>query len=494
MGLFMNKPPEDIDSADIDKTLLMFNTRPSIKTDGVSELMKQTAKNVLREPLTEKDNDEATSSGEYTKQNTYADKSIKISDKYDRPAVVDEYDTKERIPNSSDNTDSQLIFKVPDWGYQDFIRERTSWQKHYDSATGEPGWFYFKVFFRFDTKNGLLGELLGEEDDYGNLIYDVYTSSHNTAVHYLEMNKDHYTNIDMEGRANALRKFGAILSFINGHAPWFFDSIGGLDKASSPQLSQPLNDHVLELGFMEDAVDMRITNLVDLYKYAVYDYIGMKEVVPENLRQFEMTVVLFHTPLRWYHTGMQTMRRGTFQYKSLSDSNMENRMSYKMYTFKGCEFVLETLGNVYPSEVNNQSAFSLGKGKIGIKYKRVYQHTFNEWGQFMIGDDGVYYDNPTGNSRRLAALEDAAKNPYYFNPGAEIFKPLVDATEARITWMMKQIQPGAVFGNLYKDSTNVNGKYYKNKLKDFKNGKDFNELYPNSKNKHGLYNTDHDKK
>lgn len=410
----------------------------------------------------------ASVTGDYSIQIRDANEAQQRSEKNGSPAAVNTYDNNEDLGTDLE-FDSSLIFKVPDWGYQDFIRERTSWQKGYDSATGEPGWFYFKVFFRFDTNSGLFGGLLNEENDRGEANGPIPDRC-DCAVRYLEMNIDHYVNADMEGRSIALRKFGAILSFINGHAPWFFDSIGGLDKATSPELTQPFKDRYIELGFKEDAVDMRVTNLVDLYKYAVFDYVGMKEVVPQNLRQFDMTVVLFHTPLRWYHTGMQTMRRGTFQYKSLADTDMENRMSYKMYTFKGCEFVPESLGNVYPSEVSNQQPFHLGAAKIQISYKRVYQHTFNEWGQFMIGDDGVYYDNPNGNARRLAAIADAKSNPYYFNPGAEIFKPLVDATEARITWAMKQIQPAAVFGNLYLDMTDVNGGYYQDKLHKLKHG------------------------
>ena len=379
------------------------------------------------------------------------------------------------VVDDATDTDSELLFKVPDWGYQDFIRERTSWQKGFDSATGEPGWFYFKVFFRFDTNSGLLGELLGDENSTTGTVNNIpgnrspkYT--HDSAIRYLYINQKHYEKIDMAGRMTALKRFASILSFINGHAPWFFDSIGGLDKATVPDITSPFKDRVLELGFKEEAVDMRVTNLIDLYKYAVFDYIDMKEIVPENLRRFDMTVMLFHTPLRWYHTGMQTMKRGTFQYKSFAANDFDDRMSYKMYTFKGCEFVTESLGNVYPSEVNNKEPFNMGNGKISISYKRVYQHTFNEWGRFMIGDDGVYYDNPNGSSRRLAAIQDAADNPYYFNPGADIFKPLVDATESRITWAMKQVQPSAVFGNLYGDATDVNGRYYNNKLRSLKQG------------------------
>ena len=378
-------------------------------------------------------------------------------------------DTGTVIKTKLSNTDESLLFRVPDWGYQDFLRERASWQKGFDSATGEPGWFYFKIFFRFDTGYGLLGGLLNEEtENSGDITAEPF--SYDSAVRYLTMNINHYSKMDIDSRISALYKFASILSFINGHAPWFFNSIGGLDKATVRDFKEPFKDNIINLGFMEDAVDMRVTSLIDLYKYAAFDYINLKEVLPENLRQFDMTVVLFHTPIRWYHTGMQTMRRGTFQYKSLGADDMNDRMSYKMYTFKGCEFVHESLANVYPSEMSNADAFNLGNAKIDIKYKRVYQHSFNEWGRFLVGDDGVYWNNPTGTPRRLAAITDAKENPYYFNPGAEIFKPLVDATESRITWMMKQLDPSGVFGNLYLDNTDVYGKKYQDKLNKFKAG------------------------
>ena len=388
----------------------------------------------------------------------------------------------------------QLIFQVPDWGYKDFIRERTYWQKSYDNLTGEPGYFYFKIFFRFDTNYGLFGGLLDGEDDNGHINSDTW-QQYDTAYKYLYINKEHYPKLYIGDRLKALQKFGTILSYINGHAPWFFDSIGGLDKATVLDLKEPTKDREIEIGFREDAVDMRLTNLVDLYKYACFDYINMKEIVPENLRLFDMIIVLFHTPLRWYHTGMKTMKRGTFEYKSLNakpttsivttkndygttkqdvtEGFPEDRMSYKMYTFKGCEFDVASMGAMYPSEMKNEAAFNMGAAKIKIKYKRVYQHTFNEWGRFMIGDDGVYYDDPGTKSKRLLAIRDAHDNPYYYNASADIFKPLVDASEARITSAIRQIQPSVLFGNLYGDKTRVDGDYYQDKLKSFKQGADW---------------------
>ena len=39
-------------------------------------------------------------------------------------ANVDTVSSKNQL--ASENLDAELLFKVPDWGYQDFIRERTS--------------------------------------------------------------------------------------------------------------------------------------------------------------------------------------------------------------------------------------------------------------------------------------------------------------------------------------------------------------------------------
>ena len=143
-------------------------------------------------------------------------------------------------------------------------------------------------------------------------------------------------------------------------------------------------------------------------------------------------------------------------------------MTYKMFTFKGCQFVYDSLGALYPSDMSNESAFALANAKIQISYKRVFQHTFNEWGRFMIGDDGVYWNDPNGNSLRLSAIVDAKENPYYWNPGADIFKALVDASEAKCMYAARQIKPEIAFGNLYLDYTDVDGDYFKMKMHDIK--------------------------
>lgn len=395
------------------------------------------------------------------------------SDGEDWANVVRVDHSEQRSWADSTLNEHDLLFKVPDWGYDDFIYERQSWLKSLDSITGDPGLFYFKLFFQFGTPSGLFGSILPETYGGDTKNDDRKLNNGDSAKLYLKINKTHYTNEPIEDKLNALEKFTASLSFISSRAPWFFDSISGLDKAINVPFNKPLEDRYIEINCREDAVDMRLSTLMDLYRYAAYDYINLKEVIPQNLRQFDLIICLFHTPIRYYDTGMQTYKNHTYQYRRMNGP-MENRMSYKMITLKGCEFDVESIGNIVPGTISNERGFSLGKSKIKITFKRAYMHSFNEWGGFLIGDDGVYYDKFDG-SGRLQEISKASTVERYRNYGAEIWKPLVDASEKYITSAVGKIDTDFVFGNLYQDYTDVNGDYFKAKMYKMTHGKWPNE-------------------
>ena len=80
---------------------------------------------------------------------------------------------------------------------------------------------------------------------------------------------------------------------IRDNAPWFMQSIKGLDKlwTNSTTMSQNFKgkDAVLEIGTLE-SLDLKISYLADLYRKSVYDTLYMRELLPENLRWFEMNV------------------------------------------------------------------------------------------------------------------------------------------------------------------------------------------------------------
>jgi hypothetical protein len=345
-------------------------------------------------------------------------------------------------------TDSILNFSIPQWDYITFAAELNSFRKGLTGIATEPGWFYFKIFFHFDESFGLLGNILTEKPG-------------NTAYNYLLSRQNLFKYDNLQSRALALKKFVKYLSFINCNAPWFFDKIDGLDKATV-SLNEFNKEKQITISCLEDAVDMRLTSLFHLYQYACYDEINMKEIIPENLRKFNMTIVLYHVPIKYFSTQIPGADAKSLQGVG---SSFSNRMSYKMFTFKGCEFNLESLGAIVPSSIDNAQPFSLAKSGIIINYDRVFTHLMNEWNQFMIGPDGIYFDKEN-------KIDDY--DPSFLNRISEIIKTTDNSSLALVDTLL--VKPASIFvnqdislGNIY----NIDVREFRQKM-----------LFMNSNNKY----------
>ena len=261
----------------------------------------------------------------------------------------------EKKINSNDSWSDMFKLKLPDWTYADFINERAIWQKGLSSVFDEPGWFYFKIFFDFDTNHGLFGGLLN---------YKELTQATNSAAKYLYSNIDNHKNIKAKDRITALYKFASILSYINDQAPWYFKEVKNLNDAVSPVVDNFSQERFIEIGVTQDAIDMRLSTLMSLYNYACFDNFYNKEIVPKNLRKFNMSIVVFQTPLRYLHTsftsnkkiefmgidvgavvdevsglfGKKKSRKPASNYKSMNvnnglSNNFGDLMSMKIYSF-----------------------------------------------------------------------------------------------------------------------------------------------------------------
>ena len=62
-----------------------------------------------------------------------------------------DYVSQNETPDSNDSND--LIFYFPKYGVEEYINDRTIWQKQLYTIGGEQGWFYFKVFFNLFIYN-----------------------------------------------------------------------------------------------------------------------------------------------------------------------------------------------------------------------------------------------------------------------------------------------------------------------------------------------------
>lgn len=417
-----------------------------------------------------------------------------------------EYNGSGRIASRDANTD-QTLLDVPAWGYKDFINERVSFQKGLDSIATQPAWLYFKLFFKFDSSYGLLGGIMQSSD--GSKF-----AANNTAIQYLTRNSNK-TNDNMEGRKIALIKFVRSLSYISSNAPWFFKSVKDVNNALNMNLDNLTAEKSIEIECSEEATDLRLLTLMDFYKYAAYDAINQKEILPENLRKFDLDVVVFQSPIRYLQTSTRDLKGRTTVYKNLNSANMTDRMSFKLFSFQGCEIDYSTLNTMLPQSFSNQAPFQ-SSPTFKIKYDRVYQHNQNEFAKVLFGDSGFLWNqngiekyisngegapniksNPNNDqtnksenkdgsvntesddheNKRHKMMQYAIDNKYYYNPASQTYKTLVDASESTISAAMMLIDGNAGLGNLYGEAASVGstfksiGKNAKKAYKDlWKNG------------------------
>lgn len=396
-----------------------------------------------------------------------------------------EYDGSGVLASRDANTEQTLI-DVPAWGYKDFINERVSFQKGLDSIATQPAWLYFKLFFKFDSSYGLLGGIMKSSNGKK-------FAANNTAIQYLTRNSIK-TSDNMEGRRIALIKFVRSLSYISSNAPWFFKSVKDVNNGLNMNLSNLTAEKSIEIECSEEATDLRLLTLMDFYKYAAYDAVNQKEILPENLRKFDLDVVVFQSPIRYLQTSTRDLKGRTTFYKNLNASNMTDRMSFKLFSFQGCEIDYSTLNTMLPQSFSNQTPFQ-SSPTFKIKYDRVYQHNQNEFAKVLFGDSGFLWsqngiDNDTLNinimankesddheNKRHKMMQYAIDNKYYYNPASQTYKALVDASESTISAAMMLIDGSAGLGNLYGEVASVGstfksiGKNAKKAYKDlWKNG------------------------
>ena len=384
---------------------------------------------------------------------------------------------------SRDAVPDQTVLDVPAWGYKDFINERVSFQKGLDSIATQPAWLYFKLFFKFDSSFGLLGGIMKSSDGKK-------YAANNTAIQYLTRNSIK-TYDNMAGRKKALIKFVRSLSYISSNAPWFFKSVKDVNNALNMNLNNLTAEKSIEIECLEEATDLRLLTLMDFYKYAAYDAINQKEILPENLRKFDLDIVVFQSPIRYLHTSSRDLKGRTTLYKNFNASNMTDRMSFKLFSFQGCEIDYASLNTMLPQSFSNQTPFQ-SSPSFRIKYDRVYQHNQNEFAKVLFGDSGFLWsqngieldviqgefkekidsntatvygnDIRTGTAnlelddhenKRNKMMQYAIDNKYYYNPASQTYKTLVDASESTISAAMMLIDGSAGLGNLYGEAGGV---------------------------------------
>ena len=368
--------------------------------------------------------------------------------------------------HKDESIESPLVF-FPYYKVSDYSKDLNNFRKQVNPF-GQKGCFYFKIFFNFDMGYGLLGDI----------------NSPNTALHYLNniKNLSMYKSEQINDKINALEKFINSLKVLSVDTPWFFKEISNLNNINDMFITDDdfSSESFVNVHCNYEATDMRLGTLFNLYKYACYNSLRNKEILPPNLRKFDMSILFMHVPLKNYHTAFNYYGTNIGQKKLNVDpsSDVNNIMSVKMLTFYNCEFDIKSMNEMNDS-VSNETMFELGGNILKINYGRVYEHRINEFEGFGIGPDGFIFDlakegiNGDGNVRlemianQLSAIL-REQIPNVIDDSEAIAKHIGSEYYTNKIRRLHQVTFNPA--NIYSNFTNVRSHYYQSKIKNLKNG------------------------
>ena len=283
------------------------------------------------------------------------------------------------------------LFNANNYGaltYASILKDRQNFRRAGTRSGGEfnlfdtPGKKYFKILFYFGQSDsfdsgGLLtptwNALAGEKPYDYSITDNTKFYEYNSAWAYLMLN-------DEKDRAEQLEQFVNLLSNINSNSPWYFTAIGGIQEAmerkvaSDGKFELPEN-RKLTITCLPDAFDNRLTTLLELYRDITWSWTMKREVLPANLRKFDMAIYIFETPINYWHEKDDTVR------VNLGSSYTP---SCKMLEFHNCEFDYNSIKSGW-NELSNAEGFN-PTYTIDINYDDCYELSYNEFMIRRLGD------------------------------------------------------------------------------------------------------------
>lgn len=339
----------------------------------------------------------------------------------------------------------------------------------------EPGFFFWKPVFYFYNGTdstyglgnaGLLHPSWNKEDEYveikdnsnqdnGKALKDVPDIDRdikipNSAYNYLLRN-------DEQKRAALLMDFIILLSEISSKTPWYFKEVSGLEEAlsrsafyKSPKIDEERKKIVITC--LADSVDTRIGNMLDMYRAACFSWQTRREIVPANLRKFDMGIYIYLQPTqRNLHKGIK-------------------KVSHKYLEFHNCEIDIDSckIDDSFSAEAPKQIEY-----KITISYDHCFDNRYSNSVVGLIGDaimtDFITGDNLDTDTNNLSLsaegrldFDGEIKYGEMYNPslvqefGSSFLSRLInntmDATVGTAIQAAKNAVGGLLLGNLYHGS------------------------------------------
>jgi hypothetical protein len=236
---------------------------------------------------------------------------------------------------------------------------------------------------------------------------------YNSAWAYLKSNYE-------EERADALVHFINLLSQISSESPWYFQSVSGVDEAlAREKWSVSEERKKISIKCLNDPADHRIESLLSLYRSIVWSHSRKCEVLPANLRKFDMGMFVFSGLFRGLVVGRNNKNQADWAPIGTFNENTD-RGNYKYLEFHNCEISMDSIKSGF-GEMSNESGFEQGF-TIDIYFDDCYEHEFNpfvmrSFGDFFVwdawvgsgrsenGDTTGDPSNPFENASRVESME-----------------------------------------------------------------------------------------
>jgi hypothetical protein len=133
----------------------------------------------------------------------------------------------------------------------------------------------------------------------------------NSAIEYLK-------RIGYSDRATNIKSFINLLEKLQNKFYWSLESISGLDAIFSSKLDEGsvirLKEKPLTLKFRE-TLDLKIYAMFDLLKKSTYDYMFMRQILPDIMRYFTFRIYIYE--VRLFHKPRNAGKRGDVDFDKL---------------------------------------------------------------------------------------------------------------------------------------------------------------------------------
>ena len=241
----------------------------------------------------------------------------------------------------------------------------------------------FKLLFNFDSKHGLLAN-------------EKYI---NSALNYLK-------RIGEEERYNLLKRFLELLKDFNKNYDFLILNVEGIDTIINAKPHEAYKEDDKIVINMRETIDMRIQTILTLYRRIWYDNERSVEVLPINLRQFDLSILIYAAG---YYNMMLYDKfnyEGNIIESSESDIDrnifptlrkLSDNFFYENSTTPGFNHIIvnismasinnEDSGKPFFSQVSNEPGGEIIKNLISLNFRYAdYDGSFNNLvGEFQIG-------------------------------------------------------------------------------------------------------------